>query len=334
MSYAPEQASVANPQGWRARLRGRFQRWVKRRIPPSRSVTLDQKRIFIMPSRVGFFFLLCLAVMLLTAINYENNMSYGLTFLLATLFIVAILHTYANLAGLGVHAVLARAAFPGQQTEFDLRLERGGKRPRFDLRLRWPESSEQRINLADSASEVLRFYLPVGRRGWYHPGRLLIETTYPLGLLRCWTWVDLDLCAVVYPQPLASPELPGQAALAGDGGALPMPGSEDFDGFRDYRGGDSLRHVHWKGLARGQSLQSKLYVAHAERDRWLEWEAFAGLPVEQRLSHLCYWALDFDRRREAFGLRLPGTEIRPDSGDTHRELVLTALALHGVERPA
>ncbi|WP_116363979.1 DUF58 domain-containing protein [Parahaliea mediterranea] len=335
MSYAPEAAQAGTaPGSWRERLRRRFGAWIKRRIPPARSVTLDQRRIFIMPSRVGVFFLLCLAVMLLTAINYENNMSYGLTFLLATLFIVAILHTYANLAGLGVHAVLARAAFAGQQTEFDLRLERGGRRPRFDLRLAWPESNEQRINLIDADSEVLRFYCPVGRRGWYHPGRLLIETTYPLGLLRCWTWVDLDLQAVVYPQPLASAELPGQAAEAGSGGALPVPGAEDFDGFRDYRGGDSLRHVHWKGLARGQGLQSKLYAAHAQSDRWLSWEAFAGLGTEQRLSHLCYWALDFERRREAFGLRLPGVEIAPGSGDGHRDQVLTALALHGVERSA
>lgn len=329
MSYAPEQVAPAT-NTWRARLRRRFGEWVNRRIPPARHVTLDQKRIFIMPSRVGFFFLLCLLVMLLTAINYENNMSYALTFLLATLFIVAILHTYANLAGLSINAVQAKPAFPGQQTEFDLRLERGGERPRFDLRLAWPESSEQRISLVDSGSDTLRFYCQVGKRGWYHPGRLLIETTYPLGLLRCWTWVDLDLRAVVYPQPLASPELSGQAGDDAGGSALPVAGSDDFDGFRDYRTGDSLRHVHWKGLARGHSLQSKLYAAYAESDRWLDWDAFAGLPTEQRLSHLCYWALDFDSRQEDYGLRLPDTTIAPGHGDKHREQVLSALALHGL----
>lgn len=329
MSYAPEQAAPAAAGTWRSRLRRRFREWVNRRIPPARSVTLDQKRIFIFPSRVGFFFLLCLTVMLLTAINYENNMSYGLTFLLTTLFIVAILHTYANLSGLSIHAVHARPAFPGQQTEFDLRLERGGSRPRFDLRLRWPDSTEQRVSLVDSGSDTLRFYLPVGKRGWYHPGRLLIESTYPLGLLRCWTWVDLDLRAVVYPRPLASPDLPGQAAAEGAGSAIPVAGSDDFDGFRDYRTGDSLRHVHWKGLARGHSLQSKLYAAYAESDCWLDWEAFGGLPVEQRLSHLCYWALEFERRQADYGLRLPGVRVEPGRGDAHRERVLSALALYG-----
>ena len=54
-------------------LRQRWQRWLDRRIPPSSSVTLDQRRIFIFPSATGFFFFLCLLVMLLAAINYQNN---------------------------------------------------------------------------------------------------------------------------------------------------------------------------------------------------------------------------------------------------------------------
>jgi len=84
-------------QSIRQRLRTRFRAWINRRIPPARVVTLDQKRIFIFPSRVGFFFGFCLLIMLMAAINYQNNMSYALTFLLATLFVIATLHTFANL---------------------------------------------------------------------------------------------------------------------------------------------------------------------------------------------------------------------------------------------
>ena len=65
-------------------MRQRFAKWVNRRIPPAREVTLDQRRIFIFPSRVSVcFFGICLFIMLLTAINFQNNLSYGLTFLLA-----------------------------------------------------------------------------------------------------------------------------------------------------------------------------------------------------------------------------------------------------------
>jgi uncharacterized protein (DUF58 family) len=267
-----------------------------------------------------------------TAINYQNNMSFALTFLLATLFIIAVLHTYANLSGLTIRALRANAAFPGQQSEFSIQVERSRQREHFALHLKWPESTESLVNLADQDAVQVHLHMPVGTRGWFSPGRLLLESTYPLGLLRCWTWVDLDLAAMVYPQPLACPELPGLASDQPDGAAVPVMGSDDFYGFRSYRRGDSLRHVHWKGLARGQDLQTKQYGAYANRSVWLDWEQFAGLGTEQRLSHLCYWALEFESRDEEYGLRLPGVVLEPGVGERHRERVLQALALHGVER--
>ena len=109
-------------------MQRRFQRWVNRRIPAAREVTLDQRRIFIFPSRTGLFFLFCLAVMLLAAINYQNNMSFALVFLLANVFLVSVLHTYANLSGLTIRGVSAQPVFPGQASEFRLRLSRKPKR--------------------------------------------------------------------------------------------------------------------------------------------------------------------------------------------------------------
>lgn len=318
----------------RSRARQRFRQWINRRIPPSRTVTLDQKRLFIFPSRVGFFFGLCLMVMLLASINFQSNLSYGLTFLLATLFVLAILHTFANLSGLQIRALRARPAFPGQQTEYELQVCRGRRREHYGIFFRFENSAPVRLNLVAEDSDQLSLHAPVERRGWHHPGRLLIETTYPLGLLRCWTWIDLDLHAMVYPRPVPCAELPGLATDQPDGAAMPIPGSDDFYGFRDYRAGDSPRQIHWKGMARGGRVQTKQYTAYADRSVWLDWEMFPGLGTEQRLSHLCYWALEFDRQGQEYGLRLPGTSIPPACGERHREQVLQALALHGIEEPA
>ena len=315
-----------------AHLRQRFRAWINSRIPPSRVVTLNQRRIFIFPNRVGLFFAVCLLVMLLAAINFQSNLSYGLTFLLTTLFIVAVLHTYANLSGLTVRAVHAKPAFPGQLTEFELQLERSRQKEHVGLYLKWPDSNAQTVSLVDEDQVRVQLHAPVGRqRGWHNPGRLLLQSSYPLGLLRCWSWIDLDLHALVYPRPLPSAELPGLAAEHPDGAAVPVEGSDDFYGFRDYRHGDSLRQIYWKGLARGQSVQVKQYAAYADRSVWLDWEMFSGLGTEQRLSHLCFWVLEFDKAGDEYGLRLPGTSIAPDCGERHRDQVLRALALYGVE---
>lgn len=314
------------------RLQQRFRRWVNRRIPPAREVTLDQKRIFIFPSRVGLFFGVCLLVMLLTAINFQNNLAYALTFLLATLFIIATLHTYANLSGLTIRALRAQAAFPGQQCEFTVGIERTRRRDHWALHLRWPSSSDALVNLTEEDSIEVSLHLPVGQRGWYSPGRLLLESSYPLGLLRCWTWVDLDLYSLVYPKPLACPELPGLATDRPDGAAVAIAGSDDFYGFRSYQHGDSPRHIHWKGVAKGQDVQSKQYTAYADRSVWLDWALFPGQGIEQRLSHLCYWVLEFDARHEEYGLRLPGVVVEPDVGAKHREVVLKELAQYRAKR--
>lgn len=318
-------------RGIKHNLRARFQRWVNRRIPPARAVTLDQKRIFIFPSRVGLFYGICLLLMLLTSINYQNNMGYALTFLLATLFIVATLHTFANLSGLTIRALRAKPTFCGQQSGFEVQIERGKQRPHFGLHLKWPNSTESIVNLVDTDKVQVQLHMEVGKRGWFSPGRLLVESCYPLGLLRCWTWVDLDLHALVYPRPLACPELPGLPTDRPDGAAVPSSGNDDFYGFRDYREGDSLRQVYWKGLAKGQGVQTKQYGAYASRSVWLDWEMFPGAGIEQRLSHLCFWALAFDSRNEEYGLRLPSVQIIPDVGEKHRQRVLKALALYGVE---
>ena len=310
-------------------VRSRYRAWLDRRIPASRSVTLNQRRIFIFPSRVGLFFASCLALMLLTAINYQNNMSYALTFLLTTLFIVAVLHTYANLSGLTVQGVRAQAGFPGQQSVFELRLERYRRRTHYALLFRWPNSSEALVNLVDEDSIRIELLAPLGSRGWYNPGRLLIESRYPLGLLRCWTWVDLDLHALVYPRPEPCPEPRGADAAQPDGAAAPTYGQDDFHGFRPYREGDSLRRLYWKGLARGQSPQTKQYAAYADRSVWLDWEMFPG-GTEQRLSQMCYLAIELERGREEYGLRLPDQAIDPGCGAKHHERVLKALALYGL----
>lgn len=274
--------------------------------------------------------MVCLMIMLLTAVNFQNNLTYAVTFLLATLFVIATLHTYANLSGLTIRAVRAAPAFPGQQSEFELLLTRGRARDHYALYARWPQSSEALVNLVEEDATRVCLHMPVGKRGWFKPQRLLLESTYPLGLLRCWTWVDLDLHALVYPQPLASPELPGVAGDSAEGTDTVSAGSDDFYGIRDYQRGDSLRHVHWKGLAKGHGLQSKQYTAYAERSRWLDWDAFPGVPTEQKLSHLCYWALQFEAQGDEYGLRLPELTVEPDSGDRHREVVLRALALYGI----
>ena len=236
----------------------------------------------------------------------------------------------ANLAGLTIHSVRASPVFAGQHSEFEVLLSRSSNRQYYALHLKWKGGEGATVNLTDADEVHVKLYVQTTDRGWHNPGRLLVESVYPLGLLRTWTWVDLDVHALVYPRPLASGPLPGVATDKPDGSAVPIPGTDDFYGLRDYQRGDSLRHVFWKSVAKGLPLQSKQYTAYADRSVWLDWGLFEGLPPEQRLSHLCHRVLECDRSNEEYGLRLPGVVVEPDCGHNHRLLVLRQLAVWGI----
>lgn len=311
-------------------LRKGFKRWLAQRIPAARTLTLDQRRIFIFPSLQGGVFTFLLILLLLVGINYQNNLAFALTFLLISLFIVAILHTYSNLAGLQINAGHTRVAFAGERAEFEVILARHPKRRHYGLQLGWVDSSTALIDLADGLDRSVKLYYRTYKRGWRKAGRLRIQSYYPLGLLRCWTWVDLDMRSLVYPKPIANIRPHKHSFSIHNGDLEARSGTEDFYGFRPYVAGDPPKHLSWRGVAKGQALLTKQFSDNADRRVWLDWEDYAGEPVEMRLSKLCYWVLELAKGEDHFGLRLPGSEIKPGHGDAHKEKLLRALALFDV----
>ena len=85
--------------------------------------TLLRKRVYIFLTRYGLIFTINLIVMLLGAVNYNNSLAYALTFLLAGLFMVSMLHTYNNLKGLIISSSPSEPVFAGQQASFPLLLD-------------------------------------------------------------------------------------------------------------------------------------------------------------------------------------------------------------------
>ena len=315
-------------------------RWLSRRLPPARSITLNQRRLFIFPTRSGFMFLLSLVLMLLMAINYQSNLIYALTFWLGTLFVVTIHFTHANLSGLKVSALRVDPCFAGEQAHFRLRLE-AGRRARHVLRLSWQQGtkgkrvkSEQPIGVSGIDVHQGRdvdcsLAYPVTRRGWCEPDRLLIETEYPFGLLKCWSYLALNQRVMVWPRPLPS-ELPQDLAQEREGeGPMTMKSQGlDLMGHRLYRAGDRIGQVDWRSLARHQPLQVSVYRDRAAEPLWLDWHHLPASDPEKRLSQLCMLALAAHAQECEFGLRLPGREVAIASGQSHLEEVLDALALY------
>lgn len=311
--------------------RQRWRRWQDRRTPVAARTVLDGQRIFIMPSRSGGGFVVALLLILLAAINYQNSLAYALVFLLASVFVVAILHTYRNLSGLVLSSTAAQAVFAGEQARFDLRLESTGKDYQA-IAAGWSAAQLQTVDIDAGHVRQVGLHMLAPRRGWLAAPRIRVESTFPLGVLIAWSWVNPGQRVLVYPRPLQG-ELPTLPNARGDRHAqrqvLQGEGVDDFQGLKAYHPGDSWRRMHWKAWSRGGPLLLKDFANLQGDDLCLDFLALGG-DVEQRLSRLCHWVLELSRQGTPFSLQLPGVHMPMASGDGHRQTCLQALALFGV----
>lgn len=320
----------------RQTLERHFSEWALRGRPPEPvPILLTQRRVYTLPTRAGIAFALCLVVMLIGAINYTLSLGYALVFLLAGMGVATILAAFRNLAHLRVTTGRCEPVFAGETARFGLVLHNARDSERLSLRLHTRGGASVLVDVA--AQDATEAQVPVAahRRGWLQLPRVTLETTYPLGLVRAWSYVEPDLRCLVYPAPAEhAPPLP---AGSGEqrGSRRQGSGSDDFAGLREHHFSDPPRHVAWKIVARqdNEELLTKLFAGENALSLWLDWNALPnGMDVEQRIAILTRWTCDARRAGLTWGLRLPARTLAPDSSDAHYHQCLRALALHGAER--
>ncbi len=300
---------------------------VRRVRPAAGPLTLEYRRIFILPTRAGGLLAIVLGGMLVGAMNYSNSLAYALTFLLASMAVVSMLHTYRNLLGIGIASGRCPPVFAGEAAAFVLAVA-GGERERPGINLQAGCASVA-LDLSAGTGMPVTLRRTATRRGRLALGRVRIETRYPLGIFRAWAYAEPGMSCIVFPRPADTTEPPPVGSgRAGAGRSRDARGSDDFSSLRGYRAGDSLRHVHWKVYARRGALVTKQFTGEEPADLRLDWEALPGLDTEARLSVLCRWVLEAEDGGRRYALVLPGVEVPTGRGEMHRYRCLETLALY------
>ena len=317
----------------RHRLHEAFVRWALRVRPPEPApIVLTQRRVYVLPTRAGLAYATALGVILLGAMNYNLSLGHALVFLLAGLGIVAILHTFRNLAHLHIRPGRCEPVFAGSLAQFSLVLENRRPDARTSLRLFTNDDAPLEVDVGPHANTLATVGVSATiKRGWLPLPRITIETTWPLGLVRAWSYAVPDLNCLIYPAPAAkAPPLPW-GAEAGQGSTRDGRGADDFSGLRRHQVADAPRHIAWKAVARQQDgpLLTKLFAGASAQQIWLDWHELPdAIGTEQRLSILARWMLDADAAGLAWGLRLPTLQLSPDNGPVQLAAGLRALALY------
>ena len=325
MSSIPWQ--YLRPKTYRQAVEAKAERWARNRQGTDRPLTeLHSRRVYILPTPVGLVFALMAFAMLLGSMNYNNNLSFVLTFLLTGLGFVSIHQCQRNLVGLELGFAGVDPVFAGQAGEFQIAITNHSKNRRSHLQLYAGEVSSNIADLAPGESRIFHLEIPTERRGHVRLDRFGIKTLFPFEIFRAWAWLHMDLQGIVYPKPASYAPEPPPSQTAHGHRQHDARGEEDFAGLRKFHVGDSPRHVAWKAYARSGDLLSKQFSGADTSSQWFDFDRIDLDDVEQRLSILARWIIDADQTQRDYGLRLPGQDYSPAHGEAHRLTCLESLA--------
>ena len=314
----------------RQSLKERLEKWLERRQPETAREVFSQHNLYIFPSMQFVGFLVVTLMMWLAGTNYENNLVLALTFFMLAIFLSTIFRTHANLSGLEVSVTNCDRAFAGAKLTIHLNVENPTKQDRLGIVLQWADANPVRLDVPAKSTVQTEVRLQTQRRGWLNPGRLRVETTYPLGILRAWSWPRLQLNALVYPKPVSAEPTAGEQSEGGEGQSHKR-GIDDFGGLSEWQPGVSPQRIAWKQYSAGRGLLEKTFEAQTLNPEWLDWEKYAGLGEEQRLSALCAKIIEMEELGQHYGLRLPNQVFPPAQGEVHMHRLLSALAIYRLD---
>ena len=291
-------------------------------------VVMGLRNIYILPTGYGMLYLAVLGAMLIGSINYNNNLGFLLTFLLGSLGLTGMMHTYSMLYGLRMVSATAVPVFAGESVEVAFRVT-DVDRPRIGIRWYFNAADPIRADLRTGEPGCVQVCAWTGRRGLFNPGWLRIASDYPLGLFRAWARIDTGLQCLVYPRPISAP-MPGTTTVSAQrkGGVGQTAGVEDFMGLSAYQPGDSPGRIHWQAYSRGRGLHTKTFAGQTGAGLMLDIDDIPGDDTERKLSILCFHILQVYHQRCSFGMRLAGQTFPVANGRVHRDRCLRALALY------
>lgn len=291
-------------------------------------ITVRHERIYILPTGRGLAFFAVVSIMLLASMNYRLNLGYALSFILVGLFASTLLSTYLNLVKLTIVSAAAKDSFAGLPLEFEVVLSEPGHRSRHSIDIA-SAASQDRIDIGKAKSATATLALSSPKRGIHSLGRITLSSDFPLGLWKGWGYVHAETKGYVYPQP-EQPIQPFRSNLAGDLSGQKISEEREYKELRAYQVTDNPTSIAWKIVARGGDWYTKEFESPdsdgCEVDiKWSDMDN--ALPPEQRLSRMCAWLIEANKKTLPFYFQLPGTRQQTGNhGFKHQQYCLRQLA--------
>ena len=282
--------------------------------------SVSMRKVFVLPRRhglmVGFSTLGVFAI----AIRIQNNMLLLIAVALFILFLLSLVWAGRNLAGiqLGVQKDQRLIAGEAQRVMVTLKAERpkhfvvaviGKERYRLDFK-----------NLVTSVAVPVK----INERGKMRIPPILIESDFPFGLARCWSWLSPG-SILVAPSPLNASGVEAKA-ISRTGTTEEDEEALGADSLAEWVNGTPQTRIHWKRFAATGRLLIKTGDHVAGDKMVIDYTKLKGLGHERALSLMCGAVLSAESQQTPFVMLLPGLEVKSPAGQSGEALDALALA--------
>lgn len=304
-------------------FKDRLQRFFNRRGLERLPVVFDWRRIYVLPSKPGLFFATIWFLMMLAGLNFNNNMSLMLVFLLFGLAQVVLYKTFFNLRNLRLQQVHADPVFLGD--DITLFYQVGADHDKWQISTE-NQLSKDTTNITEQSAQLTAL-MPSRQRGWQAVDRVKLMTRFPLGLFTVWVYCTPEDQVLVYPKPEdPCPPFPEHGGREGD--QTTWLKGEEISSIRPYQQGDPIRDIAWKKSAQTDQTWVKEFKQTQGQYLCFDYTQLNLGHTEAKLSRITAWVLAAEQQQADYQVLLPGFDSGMSSGEQHKHHCLKALALY------
>ena len=143
------------------------------------------------------------------------------------------------------------------------------------IQLMFDDSSPVLVDIDSETHSRVQLQLQGIPRGLHDPGRLVVSTRYPMGLLCAWCYVACSRPMLVYPKPGRNGHRarPARQRCPCRVGVVAMTISR---GLRGYRPGDLPSQIDWKSYARERGLNTRYVQWPGGDSLWIDGSTRSG----------------------------------------------------------
>lgn len=262
-------------------------------------------KVYILPTWNGIKFIFMNVLLLIIGLLYGNNFILMFNFLLFSLVFCSMIYTHYNLERLSIVSIQIDQAFAQTPTSIQIAFANKSLFDKFEILVRpynTPKlelESDRNITMRKDTFAMESITGIFSSRGIQNIEFLRLETTFPFGFFRTFSYHQIDQSFIIYPKPLDSSDYLRKII------SLPH-GQEDSDiEIKSWHLQDRPNRILWKKI--GKELLTRHEIPQGSEELNLHYSHELS---ESELSTLTSLVLKLSERKIPFKITAPKFEVQ------------------------